>query len=103
MQKGLGKNTKTGGNPSYELYVLRVLNQISATLISILANQGSKSQYYVATAGQTTFPTLFTPLPGRTHVTENGQVIAAGWSIVGDTIEFDLGRQLNSEIVIYLI
>jgi hypothetical protein len=91
MNSGLGHNTKKGGNKSTELYILRVLNQIFATLVSILNKPPLTSQLFIAGAGQTVFTPVVTPT-SLTFAYSGGATysVGNGLNVVGADVVFTL-------------
>lgn len=88
---GLGKDTKTGGNPSFQLYVLKLLNSILGALTGILNKVPTSSQIFIATPGQDTFTPIVTPT-ALTTALSGGSIYSPGngLSIVGITVVFNI-------------
>ena len=85
QNKGLGRDTKTGGNPSFQLYVLKLLNQIYGAIL----NNKVSSQIFVATPAQDTFTPVVPPNAltialsgGATYSLGNGILSVSGGDVV---------------------
>ena len=117
MKTGLGTNTKTGGNPSYQLYVLKVLNKILSTvgkdttlqaiLAAITANSnlfGKYNNLFTASGSQKIFTTtnVVTNIDMIFVNGYNTPALIATTTITGNhQVTFASGFSLNDEVIIY--